>query len=281
MNLTKKIIAYIKITRPLNVIITFLVVVVTILISEKNRTELIVVILASLSAALTAAAGNIVNDIYDIDTDRVSHPNRVLVVSSLSTKEAWFEYFFINLIAAFIVAALSPILLIFVLFTAFLLFIYSYQLKKLPLFGNIIIAIITGLAFIYGGFAAGYPEVAVVPAVFAFLINLIREIVKDMQDIAGDSKLNYKSFPILFGINASKRLIIYISLGLILFTLYPFLTQLYKIEYFIFVMLIVNPVLVLCLKYLFDKHKENNLDIVSKLLKLDMVLGLIAIYLGK
>jgi hypothetical protein len=46
-------------------------------------------------------------------------------------------------------------------------------------------------------------------------------------------------------------------------------------------MLIVNPVLVLCLKYLFDKHKENNLDIVSKLLKLDMVLGLIAIYLGK
>ena len=80
MNLTKKIFAYIKITRPINVIITFLVVVVAILISEKEQTELITIVLASLAAALTAAAGNIINDIFDIETDRVSHPDRVLVV---------------------------------------------------------------------------------------------------------------------------------------------------------------------------------------------------------
>ena len=84
---------------------------------------------------------------------------------------------------------------------------------------------ITGLAFIYGGFAADNPDAAVIPAVFAFLINLIREIVKDVQDIEGDSKLNYQTFPIRFGIDTSKRLVILISLVLILFTLYPFVTQ--------------------------------------------------------
>ena len=281
MNPAKKIFAYIKITRPINVIITFLVVIVAILISEKVKTELIVVVLASLAAALTAAAGNIINDIFDIETDRVSHPERVLVLGSLSKKEAWFEYVFINLIAAFITVSLSQILFVFVLLTAFILFFYSYRLKRFPLVGNISIALVTGLAFIYGGFAVDNPIAAVIPAIFAFLINLIREIVKDVQDIEGDSKLKYQTFPIRFGIDASKRLVILISFLLMLFTFYPFITQHYKIEYFIVVMLIVNPVLVLCLKYLFDKSKENNLDIVSNLLKLNMVVGLLAIYLGK
>ena len=281
MNLEKKIFAYIKITRPINVIITFLVVIVAILISEKVKTELIIVVLASLAAALIAAAGNIINDIFDIETDRVSHSDRVLVVGSLSSREAWFEYVFINLIAAFIAISLSQILFIFVLLTAFILFFYSYRLKRLPLAGNISIALVTGLAFIYGGFAVDNPIAAVIPSVFAFLINLIREIVKDVQDIEGDSKLKYQTFPIRVGIQASKRLIILISLLLMLFTFYPFVTQYYKIEYFIVVILIVNPVLALCIKYLFDKSKENKLNSISKLLKLNMIVGLIAIYFGK
>ncbi len=281
MNLSKKIIAYINITRPINVIITFIVVVVAALISEKEQTELIVIVLASLSAALTAAAGNIINDIFDIETDRVSHPNRILVMDKLTIKAVLYEYVVINIVAALIALSLSPVLFIIVLLTIFLLFIYSYRLKRLPLIGNIIIALITGLAFIYGGLTADNPIAAVIPAVFAFLINLIREIVKDMQDIEGDSKIKLQTFPIRYGVVASKRLIIIILLILMFYTFYPFVTQQYKIEYFIVVMLIVNPVLVLCLKYLFDKSKENNLNVISKLLKLNMIIGLIAVYLGK
>jgi len=281
MNLTKKILAYIKITRPINVIMTFLVVVVAILISEKEQTELTAIFLASLAAAFTAAAGNIINDIYDIETDRISHPERVLVLSSISKKAALNEYRLLNLIAIIISSGVSDILLLIVISSTIILFFYSFYLKKLPLIGNITVAFLTGLVFIYGGFAAGNSTAAIIPAVFAFLINLIREIVKDIQDIEGDSKLNCKTFPIRFGILASKRLVILISIVLILFTLYPFVTQLYRIEYFIVVMLIVNPVLVLSLKYLFDEKKVNNLNIVSRLLKLNMVVGLLAIYLGK
>ena len=281
MNLSKKILAFIKITRPLNVVITFLVVVVAILISEKEKTDLIVLVLAPLAAALTAAAGNIVNDIYDIETDRISHPNRILVLESLSIKEAWIEYWTLNSLSVFLAIYLSPILLIIVLLTIFLLYVYSAFLKRLPLIGNVIIALVTGLAFIYGGLAVANPKAAIIPAVFALLINLIREIVKDIQDIEGDLKLNFKTFPIRLGIDASKHIIVLITITLILFTIYPFIQQIYKIEYFILVMVIVNPVLIVCIKILLDKRRQTNLKMISRLLKLNMVIGLIAIYLGK
>lgn len=281
MNPSKKIFSYIKITRPINVLITFIVVVAAILISAQHQIELTKIILVSLSAALIAAAGNIVNDIYDIETDKVSHPNRVLAQGLLSKKEAVFLYNFFNVIAIILASRISDYLIVIVLFTIILLYVYSAYLKKLPLVGNIVIAFITGLAFIYGGFAADNPNGAIVPAVFAFLINLIREIVKDIQDIEGDSKLSFKTFPILYGIKKSKKIILFFTILLTGFTFYPFITQLYKIEYFLIVMIFVNPLLVLSLKILFDMKKENRYKIVSNILKINMILGLIAIWFGR
>ena len=281
MSLSKQIIAYIKITRPLNVVITFFVVVVAILISQKEQTDFYVILLASITAALVAAAGNIVNDIFDIETDKISHPKRVLVSGKISKKEAWTEYIILNSISIILSVSLSIKLMVIVLSTIILLFIYSYALKKLPLIGNLTIAFLTGLTFIYGGYAAGNPVAAIVPAVFGFLINLIREIVKDILDIEGDNKLNYRTLPIKFGIDKSKKLIILITLILIVFTVYPFLTEIYHIEYFIIVMVFVNPLLILCLKLLFNRKKATGITVVSNLLKLTMVLGLVAIYFGK
>jgi 4-hydroxybenzoate polyprenyltransferase len=280
MTISQKISNYIKITRPVNVIITFIVVVVAIFISQKEVTNTIFIILASISASLTAAAGNIINDILDLETDKISHPDRALVVDKLSKKEAWFYYLILNCASIIIAASLNSFLLIIVISVILLLFLYSVYLKRLPLIGNFTIAIITGLTFIYGGFAVNNPTAAIVPALFAFLINLIREIVKDIQDIEGDAKLNFKTFPILFGIKRSQQLIVLISVLLTGFTFYPFLTQLYNIEYFLIIMTLVNPLLVLSIKILFDK-KENRYLIVSRILKLNMVLGLIAIWFGK
>ena len=281
MNLTSIIYSYIKITRPINVIITFSVIVVAILISQTKSTDFYVILFASIAASLVTAAGNIVNDIFDIETDKIAHQDRVLVLGKISKKEAWAEYIILNSISIIISVSLSVKLMVIVLATIILLYIYSSTLKKLPLIGNLTIAFLTGLAFIYGGFAAGNPISAIVPAVFAFLINLIREIVKDMQDIEGDKTSGVITFPIKFGFQKSKILILIITFSLILYTLYPFIIELYKIEYFIVVMVFVNPLLILSLKILFESKKENNISDVSNMLKLNMVFGLIAIYIGK
>lgn len=280
MKQSNKILAYIKITRSINVLITFFVVVIAILISQKNQTEISLIIWASLAAALTAAAGNIINDIYDIETDKISHPNRVLVLGVLSKKEAWYEYIILNSVSAIIAAYLSTIIFIIVLTAIVILFVYALHLKKILLAGNIIVALLTGLAFIYGGFAVSNPAAAIVPAIFAFLINLIREIVKDIQDVKGDTKQNIQTFSVRFGLDAARKLIVFLTIILIAFTFYPFIIQLYKIEYFILIMLVVNPILVLSLKYLWA-NKENKFYTVNKLLKFNMIIGLISIYVGR
>jgi len=279
MTLLNKFSAYIKITRPLNTAITFCVVVVAILISQEYPTKISLILLASLAAALTAAAGNIINDIFDIETDKTAHPDRVLTKGTLTKTEAKSEYFLLNSIAAIIAVSLSPAPFVIVLLSISLLYIYSAYLKKIILVGNIAVAALAGLAFIYGGVVVNNPGAAVIPAFFAFFINLIREIVKDIQDIDGDEKQKIITFPVRFGIQSAKKLAAVLIIILTAFTFYPFIFQVYKIEFFVIVMIFVNPVFVICVKNLLQK-KTADIALTSNLLKLNMIIGLIAIYLA-
>jgi geranylgeranylglycerol-phosphate geranylgeranyltransferase len=278
--LTEKLTAIIKIVRPINFLITFVTVIVAAVICLPDKTNGLNVFLAALAASLVMASGNVINDIYDIGIDKINKPLRPLPSGSLEIKEVYALYFIFIVTSIFISALVNEQALVIVLISILLLFFYSKYLKRIPIVGNISVAFLTGLVFIFGGVVVDNPIAAIVPAVFAFLINLIREIVKDIQDVEGDSKASVNTFPIQFGFQKSKILILLITIFLVLFTLYPFLTKLYKIEYFIAVMVMVNPILVYCLKILFENNPGKNLNKISNLLKLSMVFGLIAIYLG-
>lgn len=272
--------AFFRIIRPINFLITFFSAVVASIICTEGSLPTIKVILASISAGLTASAGNIINDIFDIEIDKVNRPNRPLPSKEISLKEAYTFYFATVVVSVIFSILVSIPAFIIVTISHLLLFLYSKYLKRIPLTGNILVSFLTGLVFIFGGVVVENPIAAIVPAVVAFLINLIREIIKDMEDVEGDKKAGIKTFPIQSGFKNSKILILIVTLFLMLFTLFPFITRLYKIEFFILVMIIVNPVLVYCIKILFEDHSTKSLKKVSNLLKLDMVIGLIAIYLG-
>ena len=278
--MTEIIIAFIKLIRPVNFLITFVSVIVAGIICLNGIFPAQIIFLAALSAALTSASGNIINDIFDIEIDKTNRPERPLASKKISKNSAM--AFYLTLILASLTLAwfINLSAFIIVLTTTIILFIYSKYLKRFTLIGNIVIAFLTGLVFIFGGVAAENPSAAIIPAVFAFLINLIREIVKDIQDVEGDKKAGVTTFPIRYGFKSSRLLILLLTLLLILFTFFPFITKLYKIEFFILVMVIVNPVLVYCLKLLFENNSLKNLSKVSNLLKIDMVIGLIAIYFG-
>jgi geranylgeranylglycerol-phosphate geranylgeranyltransferase len=278
--LIEKLTAIVKIVRPLNFIITFISVIVAAIISSPDKFPGLNVFLAALAASLVMASGNVINDIYDIGIDKINKPLRPLPSGIITIKEAYALYFIFIVTSIFISALVNEKAVVIVLISILLLFFYSKYLKRIPLVGNITVSFLTGLVFIFGGVAVGNPSAAIVPAIFAFLINLIREIVKDMEDIEGDTKAEVITFPVKFGFHNSNILILIISISLILYTLYPFITQLYKIEYFVVAMVIVNPILVYCLKLLFEDHSKKNLKKISNLLKLSMVFGLIAIYLG-
>lgn len=278
--MTEKLTAIVKITRPINLLITFISVIVTAIICKPNSFPLIEIILAAFTASFVMASGNIINDIYDIEIDKINRPERPLPSNKITIVQAYSIYISLVFISIFISIFLNEEALVIVLPSILLLFFYSKYLKRIPLVGNIVVAFLTGLVFIFGGVVVGNPSAAIVLAVFAFLINLIREITKDIQDFEGDKTIGVKTLPIYFGFKTSKLIILLFTFILILFTLYPFLTHLYKIEYFVFVMITVNPILIYCLKKLFQDQSLQNLKKISNLLKLSMVFGLIAIYLG-
>ena len=193
---------------------------------------------------------------------------------------AGIEYFFFLIASCIIASFISQLAFFIVFLTNVLLFIYSNRLKRIPLLGNITVAYLTGMAFIYGGVSVGHPRAALIPAVFAFLINLIRELIKDIQDIGGDKNAGIKTFPIKFGINKTKYLITFLVITLVVATFLPFVLNIYKIEFFVLVMLVVNPILIYFLKLLYKNDFAVNLNKLSNILKLDMVFGLLAIFLG-
>jgi geranylgeranylglycerol-phosphate geranylgeranyltransferase len=278
--LIEKLKAILKISRPVNIIITFVSVIVAAVICLSGKLPGVYVFLAAVSAALTAASGNVLNDFFDIEIDKVNRPIRSLPSGKITINEARVLIIVLAILSLVLSFLISYAAFIIVFISNVLLFLYSKLLKGIPLVGNITVAFLTGLVFIFGGVVVGNLSAAIIPAVFAFLINLIREVVKDMQDIEGDEKSNIITFPIKYGFKRSKLLTLLITFTLILCTLFPFVTQIYRIEYFVIVMVIVNPILVYCMKILFDDHSLNNLNRISNLLKLSMVFGLIAIFLG-
>ncbi len=277
----EKIKSLLQLTRPLNVVITFFVVIVGAVISVEQDYSSLKIILAGISAGLTAAAGNVINDVIDINADKINHPERPLPSGKLKSSEAIVEYALLIASALFISAYVNSEALIIVIVTSVLLFLYSYRLKRIPFIGNLTVAFLTGLAFIYGGIAVNNFTNAIIPALFAFMINLIREIIKDMQDVEGDAKAGIVTLPQKTGFDKVKTIVMLLSILLIVSTLIPFVYKIYNIEFFVIAMLLVNPLLVYVVKSLYEDHSQKNLNKLSNMLKLNMLFGLIAIFLGR
>ena len=147
------------------------------------------IVLAAASTALVTAGGNVLNDLEDIEGDRVNHPERPLVTGAISVQGA--RILAVGLFAGGIEAALPVILvepLVGVILAIALasMLAYEFRLKAAGFGGNLLIAALTGLVFLYGGAAAGNVLVLVPFAAMAFLASASREVIKDMEDMEGD-----------------------------------------------------------------------------------------------
>jgi geranylgeranylglycerol-phosphate geranylgeranyltransferase len=148
-----------------------------------------ILLLAATSTALVTAGGNVLNDLEDIEGDRINHPNRPLVTGEISVQSG--RIIAIGLFVGGIETAL-PVILVYPLVGVILavaltaMLGYEFRLKAAGLAGNAIVAVLTGLVFLYGGAAAGDALILVPFAAMAFLATLSREVIKDMEDVEGD-----------------------------------------------------------------------------------------------
>jgi len=164
-------------------------------------------VLAGVSTALITAGGNVLNDLLDLEGDRVNHPDRPLVTGEISvgSARALAVILFVGGTLVAVPVAFSEPLVAAILAAAILLLVaYEFRFKRVGFLGNLVVAFLTGMVFLYGGAAAGNAVVLLPFAAMAFLATLSREVIKDMEDIAGD--VTRSTFPKTYGMNAATGL---------------------------------------------------------------------------
>jgi geranylgeranylglycerol-phosphate geranylgeranyltransferase len=158
------------------------------------------VLLAMASAALVGGAANAVNDVYDLDIDRVNRPRRPLPAGVVPVRAAWGLWAVLSALGVLLGALVSPLHGGIALASAVLLWAYSARLKRTPGWGNLAVALVLGLSILYGSLVpGGAPGAAWLGAAFAFLTTLAREAVKDIEDAAGDAVGGAGTLPLRWG----------------------------------------------------------------------------------
>ena len=183
-----------------------------------------------LATVFIAAGGYIINDIMDQETDSINRPNQVIVGRSISESMAYNLYFGFTIAGALIGFYLSNLIYrdnffgIFII-TSLLLYIYATSFKQIAVIGNILVSLALALSVIIVGLFDIIPatdqvnrfqmmlwlELLFDYAVFAFLLNFIREIIKDLEDINGDYNQGMRTLPIVLGVSRTAKVVAVIT----------------------------------------------------------------------
>lgn len=158
-----------------------------------------------LSALLVAAAGYIINDYYDVKIDAINRPSRLVVGRVLRRRTAMLAHLVLSGSGVVLAAYLSPLLGGVTLGAAALLWGYSARFKRIALVGNVSIATLTAALVLLPELQLQTGNLAVWRyALAAFLLTVVREIVKDVQDMRGDAHHGCRTLPLVLGVARTK-----------------------------------------------------------------------------
>lgn len=240
---------------------------------NKNSTIMSIVVF------LCVIAGNMINDYFDFEIDKINKPERLKFWNRLGRKKilviSLFLFFISNILSLF-----AGLFYFFITITATtILILYTPFFKPYLFIGNIIISAISGFTFILGGLTAGKIEPSVFPFIFAFLLHLPREIIKDIEDIEGDKKEGLKTLPIVLG---EKKTFFIIYILIILFFVITIFSLFYFNLYFRITMIFLFhlPLIYFLLNSTRKKDLRLKASYLEKSLKMLMITGLIVIISG-
>ena len=235
-------------------------------------------LLIILSSSLAIASGYIINNFYDDEKDLINRPYKSLLDRKISKTTKFKIYFLLNFLSVGLAAFVSWRAAAFYAVYIFLLWIYSHKLKKYPIIGNLSASFLVLLPFFgilmhFENFSAGI----FTHAFYLYLIVLIREFVKDLENIKGDFANNYQTIPVRFGLKASKNLIA----SLVFLTLVPAygLISYFEIGYMEYYFYLSSGLLIAFLIFLYPSTTQVEFTKLHILLKLIIFLGVLSIVL--
>lgn len=254
-----------------------------------------------ISTILIAAAGYIINDYFDVKTDKINRPETVVIDVTIKRRWAVILHIIFNGIGLLLGLYLalkchSLILLMFQILSILLLWFYSTHFKKQLLVGNIVVSLLTATiplmpmvyeyyligginsltSFLIGDFLKTLVIIVLGYSAFAFLTSFAREVIKDMEDYKGDIQTGCKTMPIVWGIITSKVVtffIIIITIGLLLLASFKFYKEQQFIGVYYILGVVVLPLTFLLIQTIRAKTSKD-FKMASLLLKFTMLFGI-------
>ncbi len=267
-------------------------------IPEKDSISFVLLVFASL---FIAAAGYIINDYFDINIDEVNKPDRMVVDKLISRRWAIAWHFMLSCSGVLLTALAFPLrekwyLVLANIACVLLLWFYSTTFKRKLLIGNIVIALLSAWTILIVFFskltvrdAWGFdfeaqPKLfrfAFLYAGFAFIISLIREAIKDMEDMPGDARYGCRTMPIVWGITATK---VFVSIWITVLLAVLAVVQVYILQFKWWVAVVycgavlIIPMIVLLVK-LASYNSVQQFHQLSSLTKWIMLMGILSMAL--
>jgi 4-hydroxybenzoate polyprenyltransferase len=230
------------------------------------------------ATSLTIASGYIINSFYDSKKDLINRPNKSILDRLVSQQTKLRVYFTLNFAVAFLAFLISWRAFLFFSFYIFLIWFYSHKVKKFVIIGNLMATFMAVLPF----FAIllyykNFYEVILAHASFLFLLILIREMIKDLENIKGDLANDYKTIPILYGEEISKKIISILTV----LTVIPIyiLIEKFDVGYMDMYFYSCLIILVFFLLYLWKSTTKDQFLLLHNVLKFLIVAGVFCIVL--
>jgi len=237
--------------------------------------DLFIIVLAS---SLAIASGYIINNFYDSKKDLINRPSKSMLDRLVSQKTKLNVYFALNFIVALLAIIVSWRAFLYFSVYIFLIWYYSHRIKKYLFIGNLTSAFLSVLPFfaIFLYYKNLY-EVILGHAAFLFLLLLIREMIKDLENIKGDLANDYRTVPIVYGEVVSKKIITFLTIATII-PVYV-LIEIFDVGYMDIYFYSCLIILIFFLLYLWKSNTKEQFVILHNVLKFLIVAGVFSIIL--
>ncbi len=231
-----------------------------------------------LASSLTIASGYIINNFYDAQKDLINRPKKSMLDRLVSQQTKLNVYFGLNFFVVLLAFLVSWRAVFFFSGYIFLIWFYSHKLKKYPVIGNLTAAFLAVLPF-FGilMYFKNFYEVIFAHATFLYLLILIRELIKDLENIPGDLANDYRTIPVMFGEKVSK----YIITLLTFLTIIPvyLLVDVYDVGYMDIYFYAGMIVIIIFLLKLWSAASQKQYLQLHNILKILIVAGVFSIVL--
>lgn len=252
-----------------------------------------------LSTLFIAAGGYIINDIYDVDADIINKPKKVYINTFINEDNAFNLYLFFTIFGVIMGYYLcyviqQPSFIVIFITIASLLYFYATTLKKIALLGNFVVALVLMLSVLIIGVFDVFPatwdgnqvrmalifEILIDYAIFAFLINFIREMIKDLEDIKGDYNQGLRTLPIIFGLERTTKLVfalvVFAIVAVIYYTNQNLMENNLLVAMGYIFLTVLGPLLYVLIKILKSKTRKE-FGQLSRVLKAVIFFGILSI----